>query len=72
MFTGIIESLGLVERADPRPEGGARFAIDLGPLAEGLRVGDSIAVSGCCLTAVTLAGSVAEFDVIAESIARTW
>jgi riboflavin synthase len=72
MFTGIIEHVGLVKAADPRPEGGARFAIDLGPLAEGLRVGDSVAVSGCCLTVVTLSGSVAGFDVIAESIARTW
>jgi riboflavin synthase len=72
MFTGIIEHVGLVKRADPRPEGGARFAVDLGPLAEGLRAGDSVAVSGCCLTVVSLAESVAEFDVIAESIERTW
>lgn len=45
--------------------------IDLGPLAEGLSVGDSVAVAGACLTVANLKGSAAEFDVVAETLSRT-
>jgi len=45
--------------------------IDLGPLVEGLSVGDSVAVAGACLTVANLKGSAAEFDVVAETLSRT-
>ena len=70
MFTGIIRHVGTV--GDVRPtNAGRRLAIDLGPLAEGLDLGDSVAVNGVCLTAATLAGKVGEFDVIHETLSRT-
>jgi len=70
MFTGIIRHVGVV-RAVRSGADGARLAIDLGPLAEGLARGDSVAVSGACLTAVSAGGLEAEFDVVAETLSRT-
>jgi len=70
MFTGIIQSMGRVVRAE-RSGGAVRLAVDLGPLADGLQAGDSAAVDGVCLTATAIAGSEATLDVGAESLHRT-
>ena len=70
MFTGIIRHVGVVE-AVRRSAGGARLAIDLGPLAKGLAPGDSVAVNGVCLTAAEVRGSRVEFDVVSETLSRT-
>jgi riboflavin synthase len=70
MFTGIIEGLGAV--AAIRPVGqGKRLAITAGFELAGTKVGDSIAVSGACLTAVAIAGRQFEIDVSPETLART-
>jgi riboflavin synthase len=70
MFTGIIEGLGAV--AAIRPVGqGKRLAITAGFELTGTKVGDSIAVSGACLTAVAIAGRQFEIDVSPETLART-
>ena len=50
---------------------GKRLTIDLGPPAEGLRRGDSVAVAGACLTAAAVSGGTAEFDVVPETLRRT-
>ncbi len=70
MFTGLIEHVGAVTAIQPR-QGGVRLAVALGPVAEGTRLGDSIAVSGSCLTVVSLTGDVAEFDVSDETRRKT-
>jgi riboflavin synthase len=68
MFTGIVASVGRIERIEPRPQG-LRLAIDAGGLDLGdVAVGDSIAVNGCCLTVVALAGRRFEVDVSQETI----
>jgi riboflavin synthase len=70
VFTGIVEGQAVVRSIVPR--GGAhRLSLDLGPVAEGVKVGDSIAVDGACLTVVTIQGERAEFDVIRETVERT-
>ncbi|MDY6913733.1 MAG: riboflavin synthase [Planctomycetota bacterium] len=69
MFTGIIQHAGAVQASRPRP-GGRRLEIDLGPLAGPLAPGDSVAVSGVCLT-VAAAGAVTGFDVIGQTLRRT-
>ena len=51
--------------------GGARVSVDLGPLASACKLGDSIAVDGCCLTVVTLNGAAAAFDAVPETLRRT-
>jgi riboflavin synthase len=69
VFTGIVEATVPVEVV---PRGGAyRLRLDLGPIVEGMRVGDSLAVDGTCLTVTTLLGARAEFDVIRETLERT-
>ena len=70
MFTGLIETIGKVVRAERRTEG-LRLGVDLGPAAEGVRPGDSINLSGACQTVVRLVGTQAEFDAVAETLART-
>lgn len=70
MFTGIIEHVGTVSEAHHGHDGGS-ISVDLGPLAEGTRLGDSISVSGACLTVATLTGSIARFDVSAETRRKT-
>lgn len=70
MFTGIIEHVGAVRGVRTTGDG-ARLTVDLGPLAEGLRGGDSVAVSGACLTAAALRGAEADFDVVTETLERT-
>ncbi len=70
MFTGIIEGLGTVTAV--RPAGpGKRLAVAAGFDLAGTRIGDSISVSGACLTAVAIAGRQFEVDVSPETLART-
>jgi len=70
MFTGLIETVGKVVAAEPR--GAAlRLAVDLGRAAEGVRLGDSICLSGACQTVAALDGRVAAFDAVAETLAKT-
>jgi riboflavin synthase len=75
MFTGLIESLGEVVGFVPG-EGTARLTIaeraGAGVVAR-LRVGDSVAVSGVCLTALEMEADPPRFsaDLAAETIART-
>lgn len=70
MFTGIIRHVGRVHSVGTTAAG-ARLAIELGPLAQGLREGDSVAINGACLTAAAVGGERAAFDVIAETLGRT-
>ncbi len=70
MFTGIIRHVGSVLAVRETPQG-RRLRIDIGPLAEGLALGDSVAVDGLCLTVTSLDGQAADFDVIRESLSRS-
>ncbi len=70
MFTGIIQHVGAIRTVRATGDG-ARLVIDIGPLAGGLALGASVAVNGACLTAATIAGRVAEFDVMAETLQAT-
>ncbi len=70
MFTGIIQYVGTV-RAVRTVGKGRRITVDVGPLAEGLGLGDSVAVDGACLTACRIEAPMADFDVAAETVSRT-
>jgi riboflavin synthase len=70
MFTGIIEEMGEVLSVEHRPDG-ARLRIRAGRLLDGARIGESIAVSGVCLTMVTVAPGEFEADLAAETLRRT-
>jgi riboflavin synthase len=71
MFTGIVAATGTLARSEVRG-GDVRMVIaapDLG-IAD-VALGDSISVSGCCLTVVSIEGDTLAFDVSNESLALT-
>ncbi|MCE0521525.1 MAG: riboflavin synthase [Methylacidiphilales bacterium] len=70
MFTGLVEGTGCVT-ALLSPEGVTRLMIEAGPLAEGARIGDSVALNGCCLTVTACEGTRLGFDLLKETQART-
>lgn len=70
MFTGIVEAVGSVTRIEQRGES-ACLAIDAPSVFEGLRIGDSVAVNGGCLTVTEVAGSQLRFEAVRETLDRT-
>ena len=69
MFTGIVQELGHVAGVERDGEG-LRLRIDAG-LADELAAGDSVAVSGVCLTAVDPADGAFTADLSPETVARS-
>lgn len=71
MFTGLVEGLGVVRGITPTG-GDLRLALTLpDAVAEGLKLGDSLAINGACLTVVAIDGGEAGFDVSTETLACT-
>jgi riboflavin synthase len=71
MFTGIIQAVGTVRTMEPRGDG-MRLGIDTGRLElADVGIGDSIAVSGVCLTVVQLDPRGFAADVSHETLRRT-
>lgn len=71
MFTGIIQAVGTVTALEPAGDD-MRIRINPGKLAlADVRVGDSIAVNGACLSATEVTGSDFAADISAETLART-
>jgi riboflavin synthase len=66
MFTGIVRELGEVERFERGPDG-ARLRVRSG-LASELREGDSVAISGVCLTAARVDDGAFEADVMNQTL----
>src|SRR5258708_7048490 len=74
MFTGIVEEAGRIQAIKP----GARsieLTVRLGVCGRGLKVGDSLAINGCCLTVTRLVkrgrATLAQFDLLRETWLRT-
>lgn len=70
MFSGIIETVGKIQSIRSGSDG-ARIAVDAGSLLEGVKIGDSIAVNGACLTVVFFGGGTFEADVSPETLRLT-
>jgi riboflavin synthase len=70
MFTGLIEEKGKVVRAQPGA-GGVRLTVEAPKVSDDVRVGDSVAVNGACLTALEVAPPVLTFDVVRETVERS-
>jgi len=74
MFTGIVEETGRVEQIRPGTKS-IRLEVSLKTCAAGLKVGDSLAVNGCCLTVTGLRRRgkkrIAQFDLLKETWNRT-
>jgi riboflavin synthase len=84
MFTGLVEHVGTIESvelceagAHPDSSGtrpgqiGATIRVQAGPLADGLAKSGSIAVNGCCLTAVDISKETFAADLSGETLRRT-
>lgn len=66
MFTGIVEEKGKVLACEEL-EQSWRYRVAVEKVAEGVSLGDSIAVNGCCLTVVEIGDGVVSFDVLEET-----
>jgi riboflavin synthase len=70
MFTGLVEALALVAAVESRPPGRV-LVLDAGELADGVRLGDSIAINGCCLTCIAIDSGKLSFEAGPETLSRT-
>jgi riboflavin synthase len=70
VFTGIVEAVAEVAAIEPRGAG-ARLRVLAPAIAAETRIGDSIAVNGCCLTVAERGASAIAFDAVRETLDRT-
>ena len=74
MFTGIVEEAGVVEKIAPT-ERSIEMTVCAGICGRGAKVGDSVAVNGCCLTVAKVSthgrAKMLQFDLLQESWRRT-
>lgn len=70
MFTGIVQSIGTVEKADKK-EAGYRFVIKDAYCAARVQLGSSVCVQGVCLTVAELDRDSMAFDVMPETVRKT-
>jgi riboflavin synthase len=70
MFTGIVEETGRIEKIEPAPNS-IRLSISSAVCASDLKLGDSLAVNGCCLTVVKISprakATLVHFDLLQET-----
>jgi riboflavin synthase len=70
MFTGLVEGTGKIGRWDEK-DAHVRLLLDADALAKGVKMGESIAINGCCLTVTTIEDTWLGFDLLQETLART-
>ncbi len=66
MFTGIIQHIGTIKKINAK-KNLLVFSIDLGALAKKVQLGDSVSVSGVCLTAAFKKARVVSFELMKET-----
>lgn len=70
MFTGIVREQGRIASL-AGGGGGIRVVVQAPATAPGVGLGDSVAVNGCCLTAVEVGSETIAFDAVPETLSRT-
>ena len=70
MFTGLVEALGTVVKIE-KGESSAIFTIDGGSLISQVKLGDSVAVNGVCLTATSVTPTTFTADVMVQTLSLT-
>jgi riboflavin synthase len=70
MFTGIVETMGRVERVTPG-RGSVRLAVRSSLPVGSMKDGESVAVDGVCLTVARRRGAVVEMDAVRETLDLT-
>ncbi len=71
MFTGIIEETGIILALDQSPTG-IRMKLRTRTTGIDLKLGDSLAVNGCCLTVTQLSGRASRRIVSVDLLEETW
>ena len=73
MFTGIVEGTGKVKKIskDTKNRSAIQMEIDLGKHRKGLKIGQSVALNGVCLTATKLSKNGCTFEMIEETTKKT-
>lgn len=70
MFTGLIEETGVLLALE-RSASGARLLLRAPVISREIRIGDSLAVNGCCLTLAAIESEALAFDLLRETLDRT-
>ena len=73
MFTGIVEGVGKVEKIskDTKNRSAIQMTVNLGKHSKGLKIGQSVALNGVCLTVTKLSKSNCVFEMIEETTKKT-
>ena len=73
MFTGIIEGIGKVSKIsqDTKNRSAFHMTVDLGKHAKGLKIGQSVALNGVCLSVTKILKNKCNFEMIDETIKKT-
>ena len=73
MFTGIIEGIGKIEKIskNTKNKSAIQMTVNLKKHAKGLKIGQSVALNGVCLTATKLSKSSCIFEIIEETTKKT-
>ncbi|MBM2851648.1 MAG: Riboflavin synthase [Candidatus Nitrosotenuis sp.] len=73
MFTGIIEGIGKIIKIEKKTgnRSAVKMTVDLGKHAKGLKIGQSVALNGVCLTVTGISNSKCNFEMIEETTKKT-
>ena len=73
MFTGIISGTGKVEKIakNTKNRSAIKMTVNLGKCAKGLKIGQSVALNGVCLTVTKLSKNLGRFEMIDETTKKT-
>ncbi len=73
MITGIIIGTGKVTKLVPKPKSRSaiQMTVDLGKYARGLKIGQSVAINGVCLSATKISRNKCVFEMIDETTKKT-
>ena len=73
MFTGIVEGMGKVEKVTKatKNRSAVQMTVDLGKNAKGLKIGQSVALNGVCLTVTKKSQNKCDFEMIDETTKKT-
>lgn len=70
MFSGLVEGTGTIVDIEER-QSGRRFWVEAPAIVSGEKIGDSLALDGCCLTLIAIEGGRAAVEAVPETLART-
>ena len=73
MFTGIITSTGKIKQIEKNTENRSaiKLSVDLGKDSKGLKIGQSVALNGVCLSVTKILKNLCTFEMIDETMKKT-